>query len=107
MGPRALEVREGFPSRWGVVARRLQRCSAQETKRRRTWEKEKGRVGGPAPLVVGTLGLQPMYVDYEYHLFYSIPTFVRVSRVQSESGGTIVTIVELAEMRCSPSLFVG
>ena len=48
------------------------------------------------PVVVGTLGQHPMYVDYEYHLFYSIPTFARVRRVRTESGGTVATIVELA-----------
>ena len=45
-----------------------------------------------------TLGLHPMYVDYEYHLFDSIPTFARVRRVRKEWGGTVATIVELAEI---------
>ena len=59
------------------------------------------------PVVVGTLGLHPMYVDYKYNLFDSIPTFAQVRRVRNESGGRVATIVEVAKMRRPPSLFVG
>ena len=58
-------------------------------------------------VVVGTLGLHPMYVDYKYNLFDFIPTFARVRRVRNESGGRVATIVEVAKMRRPPRFSLG
>ena len=59
------------------------------------------------PIVVGTLGLHPMYVDYRYNLFDSFLTFAQVRRVRNESGGRVATIVEVAKMRRPPCFSLG
>ena len=59
------------------------------------------------PIVVGTLGLHPMYVDYRYNLFDFFLTFAQVRRVRNESGGRVATIVEVAKMRRPPRFSLG